>query len=109
MGTKAMAEGDLERGYLRITEATSKERLLDVDYTQTADAMIDHYGSDKQMTIEIAEYLSGTRKELPVSIVDAMEAGVSAMAMDHARRSGEIVDLSDTWARLDSYNLRNHP
>ena len=106
VGTKGMAEGDLQRGYLRVTDAASKARLLDVDYTQTPDATIDHYGSDKQMAIELAVYLNGQQDCLPVSIVDAIEAGISAMALDQARRSGELVDLTQTWAKLDSHNLR---
>lgn len=107
VGTKGMAEGDLERGYLRITDAVSKAQLLDVDYTKSADATIDHYGSDKQMTIELASYLNGDQDQLPVSIVDAIEAGITAIALDQARQSGHVVDLTEVWAKLDSYNLRS--
>lgn len=107
VGTKGMAEGDLHRGYLRVTDATSSTRLLDVDYTQTPDATIDHYGSDKQMATELAEYLHGTQDALPVSIVDAIEAGISAMALDQARKAGDVVDLAPLWAKLDSYALRD--
>lgn len=106
IGTKGMAEGDLERGYLRVTDAVSNTRVRDVDYTKIPDATIDHYGSDKQMAIELADYLHGRRDRLPVSALDAIEAGVSAMAIDQARQSGEIVDLAATWDRLDAYRLR---
>lgn len=106
VGTKGMAEGDLQRGYLRVTHAASKAHLLDIDYTKDPDALIDHYGSDKQMTLDLADYLRGTRDCLPVSVVDAIEAGISAMALDQARQSGQIIDLTETWAKLDSFNLR---
>lgn len=107
IGTKGMAEGDLQRGYLRVTDAESSRRLFDRDYTTDPEALIDHYGSDKQMAVEIAEYLRGQRQNLPVSPIDAIEAGVSALAIDEARVTGKIVDLSPIWARLDRYNLRN--
>ena len=68
--------------------------------------MIDHYGSDKQMAMELAEYLRGDSDSLPVSVVDAIEAGISAMGLDEARRSGTVVDLTETWARLDDFGLR---
>ena len=106
VGTQAMAEGDLHRGYLQITHAASQERLLDRDYSTDPDAMIDHYGSDKQMAMELAEYLRGDSDSLPVSVVDAIEAGISAMGLDEARRSGTVVDLTETWARLDDFGLR---
>jgi len=41
-----------------------------------------------------------------VSILDAMEAGIAAFAVDQARASGTVVDLTETWAKLDSYGLR---
>ena len=107
VGTKGMAEGDLQRGYLRVTDAATNDRLLDLDYTQNPDAQIDHYGSDKQMAIELADYLRGTGSSLKVSVVDAIEAGISAMALDQARQTGEVVDLTETWAKLDGFDLRN--
>ncbi len=107
IGTRGMAEGDLHRGYLRVTAAQTAERLLDVDYTQDPDLQIDHYGSDRQMTRELAAYLRGDITDLPVSVVDGIEAGLSAMALDQARTTGQIVDLTQIWARLDAYGLRN--
>ena len=107
IGTKGMAEGDLQRGYLRITAAQGAERLLDMDYSADPDLQIDHYGADRQMTRDLAAYLRGEAASLPVSVVDAMEAGLSALALDTARRDGRVVDLAETWARLDAYGLRD--
>ena len=107
IGTRGMAEGDLQRGYLRVTDAETSKPLFEKDYTGDPNALIDHYGSDPQMAVEIAEYLRGQRDSLPVSPVDAIEAGISAMAIDEARLSGKVVDLTPIWARLDGYGLRN--
>ncbi len=107
IGTKGMAEGDLHRGYFRVTDAQTSTRLVDIDYNSDPDLQIDHYGADRQMTIELAGFLRGETAALPVSVVDAIEAGISAMALDEARTTGKIVDLADTWAKLDNYGLRH--
>ena len=105
IGTHGMAEGDFVRGFLRVT-ARDGRRLADHDYTQGVAAMGAHYGADTLMCRDIAAYLRGQADSLPVSILDAMEAGIAALALDEARTSRTIVDLTDTWARLDSYGLR---
>ena len=106
MGTHGMAEGDFVRGYLRIT-ARDGTRLADHDYT-TGDAVAKsaHYGADHMMVHDIVAYLRGETASLPVGIVDAMEAGIAALALDEARISGRMIDLTDTWAQFDSFGLR---
>ncbi len=105
MGTHGIAEGDFVRGYPRVT-ARDGTRLADHDYSKGAAAKGVHYGADDKMCADIAKYLRGQSGSLPVSILDAMEAGIAAIALDQARASGQVVDLTDTWARLDSYGLR---
>ncbi len=105
MGTHGMAEGDFVRGFLRVT-ARDGRRLIDNDYTQGAAAKGAHYGADEMMCADIARYLRGQSSGLPVSILDAMEAGVAALALDQARTQRRIVDLTETWAKLDSFGLR---
>ena len=105
MGTHGMAEGDFVRGFLRVT-ARDGTRLVDHDYTAGAAAKGAHYGADEMMCADIASYLRGQSTSLPVSILDAMEAGIAAMALDQARQTGQVVDLAPVWARLDSYGLR---
>ena len=39
---------------------------------------------------------------LPVSALDAIEAGILALAMDEARRERKVVDLAPVWARYDA-------
>jgi predicted dehydrogenase len=105
MGSHGMAEGDFVRGFLRIT-ARDGRRLADHDYTQGAATKGAHYGADAMMCADIATYLRGQSIGLPVSILDAMEAGIAAMALDQARETGQVVDLRDTWATLDACGLR---
>ena len=105
MGTHGMAEGDFVRGYLKVT-ARDGRRLVDHDYTTGATAKGAHYGADEMMCADITKYLRGQAAGLPVSILDAMEAGIAALATDQARFKGQVVDLTETWAKLDSYGLR---
>ena len=105
MGTHGMAEGDFVRGYLKVT-ARDGRRLVDADYSQGGAAMGAHYGADTLMCRDMAKYMRGQSDSLPVSILDAMEAGIAALALDQARVSGQVVDLTDVWARLDAFGLR---
>ena len=43
-----------------------------------------------------------TRESLPVGIVDALSAGVAALALDQARETRQVVDLSHIWAEFDA-------
>lgn len=105
MGTHGMAEGDFVRGFLRIT-ARDGTRLVDHDYTKGAVGIGAHYGADEMMCADIVAYLRGESGGLPVSILDAMEAGIAALAIDQARTSGQMLDMTATWASLDAYGLR---
>ena len=105
MGTHGMAEGDFVRGYLKIT-ARDGTVLADHDYTSGSESMGAHYGADEMMCTDITKYLRGQAASLPVSILDAMEAGIAALAVDQARALGTVVDLTETWAKLDSHGLR---
>lgn len=106
MGTHGMAEGDFVRGFLKVT-ARDGRRLIDNDYTLGAAAKGAHYGADEMMCGDITKYLRGEADSLPVSILDAMQAGIAAIALDEARKTGKVVDLSETWARLDAFGLKS--
>ena len=106
MGALGMAEGDFVRGYLKVM-ARDGTVIADHDYTKMDAAKRSaHYGADHMMVADIADFLKGKTDELPVGIVDALEAGLVAMALDEARISGGMVDMTDTWAQFDSYGLR---
>ena len=106
MGALGMAEGDFVRGYLKAT-ARDGSIIADHDYTQGDPAQMSaHYGADHMMVNDIAAFLRGDTETLPVGVVDALEAGLVAMALDEARISGGMVDMTATWAEFDSYGLR---
>ncbi len=106
MGAKGMAEGDFVRGYLKAT-ARDGTVIADHDYTQLeASKASAHYGADHMMVADIAAFLRGEADTLPVGVVDALEAGLVAMALDEARVSGGMVDMAETWATFDTYGLR---
>jgi predicted dehydrogenase len=106
MGALGMAEGDFSRGYLKVT-ARDGHTVADHDYTQGALANASaHYGADHMMVADIVAFLRGETTTLPVGVVDALEAGLAAMAVDEARISGAIVDMTDTWTTFDNYGLR---
>ena len=106
MGALGMAEGDFVRGFLRITRRDGT-RYADHDYAKGDQARLGHhYGADHMMVEDIFAFLRGETESLPVGIVDALEAGLTALALDQARTEGQVVDLTETWAQFDSYGLR---
>ncbi|MEM8591390.1 MAG: Gfo/Idh/MocA family oxidoreductase [Pseudomonadota bacterium] len=107
LGALGMAEGDFVRGTLKVTSRDGSV-IADHDYTQMdAERASAHYGADHMMVDDISAFLRGQKESLPVGIVDALEAGLAAMALDEARESGTVVDMTDTWAEFDSYGLRS--
>ncbi len=106
IGARGMAEGDFMRGYLKAT-ARDGTVIAEHDYTQMEGARASaHYGADHMMIDDIAAFLRGEADSLPVGVVDALEAGLAAMALDEARINGTMVDLTETWAEFDSFGLR---
>ncbi len=39
---------------------------------------------------------------LPVSVVDALEAGLLALTMDQARRERRVIDMTPLWRQFDA-------
>lgn len=105
-GARGMAEGDFVRGDLKVTDARTNTRIFEADYASEGITGGSHYGADEMMVADILTYLNGESASLPVSIVDALEAGVAALAIDEARTGRKIVDLTETWSEFDSYGLR---
>lgn len=106
MGVSGMVEGDFVRGYLK---ATSRDGtvIAEYDYTEGDPTKLSaHYGADHMMVDDVAAFLRGKDVDLPVGIVDALEAGLVAMAIDEARVSGQMVDMTETWAAFDAFGLR---
>ncbi|WP_434362591.1 Gfo/Idh/MocA family oxidoreductase [Parasalinivibrio latis] len=104
-GSNGMAEGDFHRGFLKITDARTNVTLVDKTYSHTGGEGVGHYGADTEMARGIARYLKNEANCLPVSIVDALEAGILALSIDEARTTGKVIDLKPLWEKFDSYNL----
>jgi hypothetical protein len=96
-----MAEGDFIRNTFKVTLSDDGRTVID-DKAIVKNHDDGHYGADGEMARDIAAYLRGTGPGLPLDITDALEAGITAMAMDQAMRDCEIVDLTETWARFDA-------
>lgn len=102
MGTKGMAEGDFIRNYFRVHDALTSKRL--VDKPQLAEARDGHYGADEAMAKDLVHYFKNGGG-LPVGVLDALEAGLTAIKLDEARHTRTVIDLKDTWDQFDSYGL----
>ncbi|HEY4203223.1 MAG TPA: Gfo/Idh/MocA family oxidoreductase [Devosiaceae bacterium] len=99
MGAKGQAEGDFVRNFFKVTNARTSQRLIDKVYTGS-DLSV-HYGADEQMAADIAKHLI-KGAQLPVSVVDALEAGLLALTMDEARRTRSVIDMGPIWERFDT-------
>ena len=72
-----------------------------VDIKFEFDGISDHYGADEQMARDIAAHmLDGS--VLPVSVTDALEAGLLAMCLDEARRTKSVIEMGEIWAQFDA-------
>lgn len=99
IGAKGMAEGDFVRNYFKVTDSRTSDRLEDKTYEVSS--LSSHYGADEQMAEDILKHLiEGV--PLPVSVVDALEAGLLALVMDEAMRNKSVVDMTPIWQRFDA-------
>lgn len=94
VGTRGVLESDFTDGKLRVHPAWGDW----IDGTVAGAG--GHYGADDRMGHDLAAtWLEG--KPFPVSPIAALEAGLLAMAIDQAQRTGEVVCLEDWWRQLD--------
>ncbi len=98
MGSRGMAEGDFIRGYLDIHEVLSGNKVVENKYAATK--LSQHYGADEQMAADLLAHVR-TGQHLPVSTLNALEAGILALAMDEARLKRTLVDLRPVWDKFD--------
>ena len=104
IGSRGMAEGDFVRSFYRVHDAVTSEKLIDKTYLHDAN-ISKHYGAEEQMAADwVAHFSEGA--PLPVSILDALEAGLTAIKLDESRQTDTIVDMKELWERFDSYGLR---
>ena len=102
MGSSGMIEGDFVRGFMKAHDENNNV-LIDEDYGAAFGKEIKgHYGADSLMAKDINNYLLKNNKELPVGVIECMEAGIVAMKIDEARNTGKVIDLTSTWDTFDS-------
>ena len=103
IGTNGMLEGDFVRGYLKAHDQKNNI-LLDENYGAAFGMVKGHYGADSLMLKDINDYLVNPKTSLlPVGVIDCMEAGLVAMKIDESRKTGKIIDMTETWKIFDSY------
>ena len=101
IGTNGMVEGDFVRGFLKAHDQQNNI-VLDEDYGAAFGMVKGHYGADNLMLKDINKHLINSEKiKLPVGVKDCIEAGIIAMKIDESRKTGKIIDLSDSWVQLD--------
>ncbi len=102
IGSTGMIEGDFVRGFMKAHDENNNV-LIDEDYGAAFGKEIKgHYGADSMMAQDINNYLLKNNKELPVGVIECMEAGIVAMKIDEARNTGKVIDLTSTWDKFDS-------
>ncbi|MFG6448153.1 Gfo/Idh/MocA family protein [Roseateles sp. BYS180W] len=104
VGTDGMAEGDFVRNFLKVHDARSAACLLDTNFALGDPTVSIHYGAEELMAQEVHEHLH-LGQPLPVSVLDALTAGLTAIKLDEARVMGQVLDLSPMWDRFDAYAL----
>lgn len=98
IGSDGMAEGDFAKGFLRIHNSLTGDVNFDKQYER--DGVSIHYGAEAEMASDLGRHIH-EGDTVPVSIIDALEAGLTAMKIDDSRRLGKVLDLTETWNRFD--------
>jgi predicted dehydrogenase len=97
-GINGMAEGDFERNYLQLHSAKTGEKTFELHFEHKDDDD-GHYGAEENMARDFSNHFF-EGKPLPVSVLDALIAGLTAIKADESRRTGKTIDLVDTWAKF---------
>ena len=101
IGSSGMIEGDFVRGFIKAHDENNNI-LIDENYGATFGKGIKgHYGADSLMAKDINNYLLKNVKNLPVGVVECMEAGIVAIKIDEAKNTGKVIDLTRTWDEFD--------
>ncbi len=102
VGTKATAEGDFERNFLRIHSALTSECVVNESYDFSRRS--GHYGAEKLMAQDVLLHMREQVK-LPVSVLDALESGLTALKLDEARRDSAVLNMTAVWEKFDGFGL----
>ncbi|MBI1211390.1 MAG: gfo/Idh/MocA family oxidoreductase [Alphaproteobacteria bacterium] len=96
-GTEGTLIADIDRNKLMWRHATDPGAPVRATFPLNA---IDHNGADVAMAGDLIAALA-KRAAFPVTATQALEAGLTVMAIDKAMGSGQIVDCSEMWRTFD--------
>src|SRR5262249_3073962 len=97
-GAEGTLIADLVRNKLMVRKALDRGKPERIDFaTRTADS---HNGADQAMALDLKAALEG-KAAFPVTAFDAMEAGLTVMAIDRAMDEGTMIDCAPMWAAYD--------
>jgi predicted dehydrogenase len=96
-GTHGTLEADLVENHLLVRDVMSGESAVRERFEGGLEG---HSGADASMARDLADHMLDG-KPFPVSVYDALVAGLSVMAVDRAARTGEVVDCGSWWSELD--------
>jgi predicted dehydrogenase len=97
-GTEGTLMADLVRNKLMWRRALDTTPPFRRQYSTSES---DHNGADVAMARDLIAALSG-EAEFPVSPFQAIEAGLTVMAIDRSLALGQIVDCTAMWTTLDA-------
>ena len=97
-GTEGTLMADLVRNTLMWRRTLETGQPFRRKY-QTSES--DHNGADVAMARDLMAALAG-EAEFPVSPFQAIEAGLTVMAIDKAQALGQVFDCTATWTTLDA-------
>jgi len=101
IGTNGMVEGDFVRGFLKAHDQNNNI-ILDENYGAAFGMVKGHYGADSLMLKDINDHLVNSNiSKLPVGVVECMEAGLVSMKIDESRKTGKIINMTETWKNFD--------
>ncbi|MGH6987571.1 MAG: Gfo/Idh/MocA family protein [Caulobacteraceae bacterium] len=99
-GTTGTLLADLSRNKLMVRRSLDRRKPERMSFEgRTLDG---HNGADEAMVLDLLAAIEG-RADFPAGPVEALEAGLTVMALDEAQRRGAVVDLAPTWERLDPF------
>ena len=102
MGSQGMIEGDFVRGYLKAHDENNNIILNENYGSAFGKEVKGHYGADSMMANDVNAHLVSKNFNLPVGVIECMEAGVVAMKLDESIKTNSIIDLTSTWNKLDN-------
>ena len=98
-GAEGTLIADLVRNKLMVRRAMDRGKPERIDYGGRTDDS--HNGADQAMARDLLAAVEG-RAPFPVTPGDSLEAGITVMALDEARRTASLVDLAPMWALYDA-------